>query len=268
MSVRAFRYWVFAKSKISWLCNFLTNSSRHINAWGKSFIILSWQIKWIQRLHLQILLMTFQYQRASLIQFISWWLRQKHVSRKYGFDVCCHVTITCRMARARCLLFVVCSCCSINCLCSPEPWHMLGYHIFLTSWVKESHDQLLIYYMFVLFFYDNPKKVPRACQSCRQRKTKCSGDTPVCRQCICPCSGFWADIGDRQLEELSSKTSEYENLLKDIGNYVDGRTAVDSLSLFPWADDLRLRFPDIRAPGIPQKPAGASSHSLPPALDL
>lgn len=27
------------------------------------------------------------------------------------------------------------------------------------------------------------RRVPRACQSCRQRKTKCSGDTPVCRQC-------------------------------------------------------------------------------------
>lgn len=27
------------------------------------------------------------------------------------------------------------------------------------------------------------RRVARACQSCRQRKTKCSGDTPVCRQC-------------------------------------------------------------------------------------
>jgi hypothetical protein len=27
------------------------------------------------------------------------------------------------------------------------------------------------------------RRVPRACASCRQRKTKCSGDTPVCRQC-------------------------------------------------------------------------------------
>jgi hypothetical protein len=27
------------------------------------------------------------------------------------------------------------------------------------------------------------RRVPRACESCRLRKTKCSGDTPVCRQC-------------------------------------------------------------------------------------
>lgn len=27
------------------------------------------------------------------------------------------------------------------------------------------------------------RRVPLACVSCRQRKTKCSGDTPVCRQC-------------------------------------------------------------------------------------
>lgn len=27
------------------------------------------------------------------------------------------------------------------------------------------------------------RRVAKACESCRQRKTKCSGDTPVCRQC-------------------------------------------------------------------------------------
>lgn len=27
------------------------------------------------------------------------------------------------------------------------------------------------------------RRVPRACESCRARKTKCSGDAPVCRQC-------------------------------------------------------------------------------------
>lgn len=27
------------------------------------------------------------------------------------------------------------------------------------------------------------RRVPRACESCRQRKTKCSGDAPICRQC-------------------------------------------------------------------------------------
>ena len=29
----------------------------------------------------------------------------------------------------------------------------------------------------------NPGRVLRACESCRSRKTKCSGDNPVCRQC-------------------------------------------------------------------------------------
>lgn len=27
------------------------------------------------------------------------------------------------------------------------------------------------------------RRVAKACESCRQRKTKCSGDTPICRQC-------------------------------------------------------------------------------------
>lgn len=28
------------------------------------------------------------------------------------------------------------------------------------------------------------RRVPLACETCRMRKTKCSGDTPVCRQCL------------------------------------------------------------------------------------
>src|SRR3954452_13658890 len=27
------------------------------------------------------------------------------------------------------------------------------------------------------------RRVPRACEACRRRKSKCSGDTPLCRQC-------------------------------------------------------------------------------------
>jgi hypothetical protein len=28
------------------------------------------------------------------------------------------------------------------------------------------------------------RRVPLACETCRMRKTKCSGDTPICRQCL------------------------------------------------------------------------------------
>lgn len=42
------------------------------------------------------------------------------------------------------------------------------------------------------------RRVPRACESCRTRKTKCSGDTPICRQCrelqaICQYPVGWRD---------------------------------------------------------------------------
>ncbi|KAI9044445.1 Zn(II)2Cys6 transcription factor [Aspergillus affinis] len=75
-----------------------------------------------------------------------------------------------------------------------------------------------------------PRRVPLACETCRQRKTKCSGDTPVCRQCRelrveCKYPVSWRERTKGQLDKLEMKTQEYENLLKEIGNIVDGRTA-------------------------------------------
>ncbi|KAJ5584534.1 uncharacterized protein N7459_004334 [Penicillium hispanicum] len=74
------------------------------------------------------------------------------------------------------------------------------------------------------------RRVPRACESCRQRKTKCSGDTPVCRQCrelrvICQYPVGWKERTKRQMEKLSQRAQEYENMLKDLGSLVEIRTA-------------------------------------------
>lgn len=74
------------------------------------------------------------------------------------------------------------------------------------------------------------RRVPRACESCRQRKTKCSGDTPVCRQCrelrvTCQYPVGWKERTKKQVERLSEKAQEYENLLKDLGSFVEHRTA-------------------------------------------
>ncbi|KAJ5950681.1 uncharacterized protein N7479_009094 [Penicillium vulpinum] len=70
------------------------------------------------------------------------------------------------------------------------------------------------------------RRVPRACSSCRQRKTKCSGDTPVCRQCrelraTCNYPEGWRERTKKQVDKLSEKAQEYENLLKDLAGVVD-----------------------------------------------
>ncbi|KAJ5188489.1 hypothetical protein N7491_004812 [Penicillium cf. griseofulvum] len=70
------------------------------------------------------------------------------------------------------------------------------------------------------------RRVPRACSSCRQRKTKCSGDTPVCRQCrelraTCSYPEGWRDRTKKKVESLSEKVQDYENLLKDLAGVVD-----------------------------------------------
>ncbi|RAL15567.1 C6 transcription factor [Aspergillus homomorphus CBS 101889] len=74
------------------------------------------------------------------------------------------------------------------------------------------------------------RRVPLACESCRQRKTKCSGDTPVCRQCkelrvSCRYPISWRERTKTQLDKLSTKTSDYENLLRELNSVVDGRAA-------------------------------------------
>ncbi|KAJ5722541.1 hypothetical protein N7488_000576 [Penicillium malachiteum] len=74
------------------------------------------------------------------------------------------------------------------------------------------------------------RRVPRACESCRQRKTKCSGDTPVCRQCrelraTCNYPVGWKERTKKQVEKLTEKAQDYESLLKDLGNIVESRTA-------------------------------------------
>ncbi|OOQ91784.1 putative C6 transcription factor [Penicillium brasilianum] len=74
------------------------------------------------------------------------------------------------------------------------------------------------------------RRVPRACESCRARKTKCSGDTPVCRQCrelriTCNYPVGWKERTKRQVDNLSEKAQEYENLLKELGHLVESRTA-------------------------------------------
>ncbi|KAL4779167.1 fungal-specific transcription factor domain-containing protein [Aspergillus varians] len=72
------------------------------------------------------------------------------------------------------------------------------------------------------------RRVPLACETCRMRKTKCSGDTPICRQCLelrveCRYPVSWRERTKGQITKLSAKSDDYENLLREVSHFVDGR---------------------------------------------
>ncbi|KAJ5595140.1 uncharacterized protein N7459_001348 [Penicillium hispanicum] len=74
------------------------------------------------------------------------------------------------------------------------------------------------------------RRVPRACESCRIRKTKCSGDAPVCRQChelraTCVYPPPIREKMLRQQADLLKKLQTCQNLLQEAEPFVPGRTA-------------------------------------------
>ncbi|KAI3058356.1 transcriptional regulator family: Fungal Specific TF [Aspergillus niger] len=73
------------------------------------------------------------------------------------------------------------------------------------------------------------RRCARACGPCRQRKTKCDGNKPVCRPCVDHnVSCFYADVkrvhDRKQLSVLQRKIEQYERLLHDLEE-VDGNLA-------------------------------------------
>ncbi|KAL5338675.1 fungal-specific transcription factor domain-containing protein [Aspergillus crustosus] len=74
------------------------------------------------------------------------------------------------------------------------------------------------------------RRVPLACETCRMRKTKCSGDTPICRQCAelrveCRYPVSWRERTKGQLSKLEAKSKDYASLLRELSYLVDGRTS-------------------------------------------
>ncbi|KAJ5964763.1 uncharacterized protein N7479_004639 [Penicillium vulpinum] len=74
------------------------------------------------------------------------------------------------------------------------------------------------------------KRVSRACESCHQRKIKCNGQTPTCRQCeetkaTCTYPLKSREKTTQQIGSLHERVQDYETLLKEIENQVDGQAA-------------------------------------------
>ncbi|EAW07246.1 CeGAL family transcription factor [Aspergillus clavatus NRRL 1] len=67
------------------------------------------------------------------------------------------------------------------------------------------------------------RHVRRACESCRQRKTKCTGDKSGCRNCreagiICCYTDGKREKSKRQLASLSAKVQAYEDVIRKLSS--------------------------------------------------
>lgn len=78
--------------------------------------------------------------------------------------------------------------------------------------------------------YKGKRRSARACEPCRQRKIKCDGVRPTCRQCAyhknrCLYEDVKRVRDQKMLELLSKRTERYESLLRDLEGDVDAPTA-------------------------------------------
>jgi len=92
-------------------------------------------------------------------------------------------------------------------------------------------------------------RVTHACEPCRRRKTKCSGERAICRHCAdFKIACFYAD-GKRdrvkkQFGTMTEKLAEYEKLLKDLVTRVGDsdskliRTSLDKETTYDGDDPL------------------------------
>ncbi|CAG7983819.1 unnamed protein product [Penicillium olsonii] len=106
------------------------------------------------------------------------------------------------------------------------------------------------------------RRVPRACESCRQRKTKCSGDAPVCRQCrelrvACQYPMGWRDKMKHRFQYDLKGDLNYDNAISRPPTSqagVDGIQAsplssIGSLDAIDRVDEDHNRTEDSRATG-------------------
>lgn len=74
------------------------------------------------------------------------------------------------------------------------------------------------------------RRSARACESCRQRKTKCDGKRPICGQCLyhnnrCVYEEVKRIRDENKIKSLSTRVDNYEKILRSIESEVDGPTA-------------------------------------------
>jgi Fungal Zn(2)-Cys(6) binuclear cluster domain len=91
------------------------------------------------------------------------------------------------------------------------------------------------------------KRSTWACKNCREKKMKCSGDHPTCKQCqtaIASC--IYQDAkrvrDQKKLDALSNTVKRYETLLRDIENKVDYDTKKKIRRILDVSSALRFAW--------------------------
>lgn len=108
-------------------------------------------------------------------------------------------------------------------------------------------------------------RVAHACEPCRQRKTKCSGERPVCQHCedfklTCMYADGKRDKTKKQLGSLVGRVEEYEQLLEELSlraGFEDQALIRRTLDreLSPEDDD-ESATPHSKKSGVHREPAG------------
>ncbi|KAL8935347.1 MAG: hypothetical protein Q9216_005477 [Gyalolechia sp. 2 TL-2023] len=73
---------------------------------------------------------------------------------------------------------------------------------------------------------ENKHRVSHACEPCRQRKTKCSGERPTCKHCedfkiTCIYADGKRDRTKREYNTMAAQVAEYQKVLVDLRDRVD-----------------------------------------------
>ncbi|CAF9903755.1 MAG: hypothetical protein ALECFALPRED_002962 [Alectoria fallacina] len=108
-------------------------------------------------------------------------------------------------------------------------------------------------------------RVAHACEPCRQRKTKCSGERPICQHCEdfklpCVYADGKRDRTKKQLGSLAGRVEEYEQLLEELSL----RAGIQDQALIRRTldrelspeDDDESATPSGKKAGVYQDPAG------------
>ncbi|KAL9600563.1 MAG: hypothetical protein Q9219_003109 [cf. Caloplaca sp. 3 TL-2023] len=96
--------------------------------------------------------------------------------------------------------------------------------------------------------FDSKHRVTHACEPCRQRKTKCSGERPVCKHCedfriACVYADGKRDRTKREYNIMAAQVADYKDLLQDLSDRVCDEDQLRIQKLL-GADDRSLHEED------------------------
>ncbi|KAJ5272268.1 hypothetical protein N7478_007393, partial [Penicillium angulare] len=98
------------------------------------------------------------------------------------------------------------------------------------------------------------RRSARACESCRQRKSKCDGKRPTCGQCIylgnrCVYEEVKRIRDENKIKSLTNRVEEYEKTLRNVESEVDGPMARNIRKALKFKDGTSTQRDDENGSG-------------------